>query len=1231
MTVNSASSAPGWTDTVRGRAASNTKPVSRRAPSKDERTGFFCYRCGENGHVSVRCTAPENAQKVIKKLIRQVRDITTEQKEGVENSDECKARVNTMKAPKADARLPTGLVGPSSICNIKVNDILCDALMDSGSNVTIIFEDWYQSHLPHVPIQPISKLSIWGLADSEYPYRGYVVVEMEFPEDMSGVKGPVSVLALICPEPQHGQQAPVIVGTNAFLFHRLWDIVNESGSKPKVHSMRIQAVYDKIQSQVQSPPVISEDETVGQVKWPGSLYIAPGESLYATCKVEKTESAAKNLVLVDNPQVQQLPTGVLVQPGVLPDNNIDPDSFTVLLHNESQKPTSIQVGTVLAEIYVVDTAVLPHLSDQPSHRLNPELFEFGDSPVPEEWKQRLRQKLSDRPKVFSLDEWDVGLAQGVKHQIRLKDSTPFRERSRRLAPADIDDVRRHIQLLLSAGILKESRCPYASPIVVVRKKNGAVRMCVDYRTLNRRTIPDQYTMPRIDDALDCLTGSKWFSVLDLRSGYYQIEMAEEDKEKTAFICPLGFYQFERMPQGITGAPATFQRLMEKAVGDMHLLQVIVYLDDIIVFGKTLEEHEYRLLKVLDRLQEVGLKVSLDKCQFCQPRVKYVGHIVSEKGITTDPEKVEVVKNWKEPTDLKTLKSFLGFSGYYRRFIANYSQIVHPLTELTKGYPPTQKKGKPLCTDSTRPYFKATEPFGERWDQSCRESFRKTIDCLVNAPVLSFADPTKPYILHVDASMSGLGAVLNQEYSEGLRPVAFASRKLSNSEQRYPAHQLEFLALKWAVIDKFHDYLYGAKFTVRTDNNPLTYVLTSAKLNATGHRWLAALATYDFTIQYRPGRHNVDADLLSRQHEDELQTDWTVIPPSGIKALCKWSCATSDSGVPSRYIDQLGAPPEGIPDVYVCPVNLSTSNIDQLSPKDLKYAQDTDLSIGPVKSAIEAGNVPVHGKNDPPDVALLCREISKLEIRDGILYRVRQTQTDSGSRQLVLPERYRKTILRSLHDDCGHLGVEKTSDLLKGRFYWPRMTSDVEQYIKTCGRCISRKTLPQRSAPLHQITSKGPLDLVCIDFLQIEPDRRGIANVLVITDHFTRYAQAFPTKNQKASTVAKVLWDEYFLHYGLPARIHSDQGRDFESRLIKELLSMLGVRKSHTSPYHPQGDAQPERFNRTLLSMLGTLEGEKKHNWSQQISKLVHAYNCTKNEATGYSLLFDVWERGTTSC
>lgn len=270
----------------------NPKAAPFKPRTEEEFTGFFCYRFGENGHIATKCTAPENSSKVIKKLIRQLRGNPVEGEESTRSPDGDVARVNTMEVSNTNPELPEGLVGPSSICKIKVNDLTCDALIDSGSNVTIIFESWYEKYLSHVAIQPISRLAIWGLAESEYPYKGYVVVEMEFPEEMSGVKGSVTVLAFICPEPGHGQQASVIVGTNAFLFHRLWDIAKETGSQHKVHSMRIQALYEQIQLQSKLPQKTAEEETIGKVTWqgPGPLSLAPGEKVYASCKVEKQTS-----------------------------------------------------------------------------------------------------------------------------------------------------------------------------------------------------------------------------------------------------------------------------------------------------------------------------------------------------------------------------------------------------------------------------------------------------------------------------------------------------------------------------------------------------------------------------------------------------------------------------------------------------------------------------------------------------------------------------------------------------------------------------------------------------------------------------------------------------------------------------------------------------------------------------------------------------------------------------
>ncbi len=286
------------------------------------------------------------------------------------------------------------------------------------------------------------------------------------------------------------------------------------------------------------------------------------------------------------------------------------------------------------------------------------------------------------------------------------------------------------------------------------------------------------------------------------------------------------------------------------------------------------------------------------------------------------------------------------------------------------------------------------------------------------------------------------------------------------------------------------------------------------------------------------------------------------------------------------VDQLGLSPQSIPEAYACPTTLTLSPMEQLTSSELKTAQEEDPIICEVKRELESGKIVTSFKSSNDSVALLQRQGSKLKIQNQLLYRVTQSSSGREKLQLVLPEKYWTQVLRSLHDDSGHLGVERTAELLKDRFYWPRMSQHVEQYVKNCGRCIARKTLPKKVAPLNHITSSGPFDLVCIDFLSLEPDSRGVGNVLVVTDHFTRYAQAFTCKDQKALTVAKTLCDKFFIHYGLPSRIHSDQGRDFESGLIKELLKMLGIRKSRTSPYHPQGDPQPERLTEPFFPCLG---------------------------------------------
>ena len=684
------------------------------------------------------------------------------------------------------------------------------------------------------------------------------------------------------------------------------------------------------------------------------------------------------------------------------------------------------------------------------------------------------------PEVFVLHKLDFGCTDKIKHHINLSDETAFKHRPRPIHPQDIEAVRTHLQQLLDAEVIRESESPFSSPIVVVRKKNGDVRLCIDYRKLNMQTVKDSYALPNLEESFSALTRSRWFSVLDLKSGFYQIEMEEADKHKTAFVCPLGFFEFNRMPQGITNAPSTFQRLMERCMGELNLKQALVFLDDLIVFSSKLEEHEERLMRVFNQLKEFGLKLSPGKCKFFQTSVKYLGHIVSEKGIETDPDKVAALKTWPKPNNLKELRTFLGFCGYYRRFVKDYSKIVKPLNELTAGYPPLRKRTK--TTVNPEKYYNPKDIFGDRWTPACQAAFNTIIEKLTTAPILGFADPKLPYILHTDASTSGLGAALYQEQQGQKRVVAYASRGLSKCESRYPAHKLEFLALKWAVTEKFQDYLYGNTFLAVTDSNPLTYILTSAKLDATSYRWLATLSTFDFQLQYRTRKQNQDADRLSRRPHGRLpddtssqkeleriqqftkrhlsEADYAHLNENTIKAICEKHLVhqvinnhSGETSPSTTLVVSLAHHPRALPQSFEEEDQLSgLPVVPSLTPAELRDKQNADPGICEVLRQVESGEKPPPFlRKELPEFGLLLSQWNKLEVFNGVLYH-KQKEDAQTHYHIVLPEALRSLVLKSLHDDMGHMGTERTLDLIRKHFYWPKMSGEMETKVKICNRC-----------------------------------------------------------------------------------------------------------------------------------------------------------------------------------
>jgi len=666
-------------------------------------------------------------------------------------------------------------------------------------------------------------------------------------------------------------------------------------------------------------------------------------------------------------------------------------------------------------------------------------------------------------------------------------------------------------------------------------------------------------------------------------------MEEASKALTAFtVGPLGFYECDRMPFGLSNAPATFQRLMESCLGNLHLNWCIIYLDDVVVFSKTPEDHLARLRRVFLKLREAGLKLKPSKCELFKERLNFLGHVVSKEGVETDPTKTEEVRSWPTPTTVTEVRSFLGFANHYRRFLKGYAKLAKPLNGLISGENAKRKQNK------------------VEWNEESEKAFQEIKDLVTRAPVLAYADYTKPFKLNTDASGLGLGAALYQADLDGHdRPVAYASRSLSKSEQNYPAHKLEFLALKWAVTDQFHEYLYGNKFDVWTDNNPLTYAFTTAKLDATGHRWVAALANYNFALHYKKGTLNNDADALSR-------IDWQRLPVETVQCLMKTS--TRDM----TAIEAYGA----LEALSLKSVTLQVK--DGVEPThDWVAEQNKDLALAKVKQLLKDKELGTRKTlvTDSAEFKELLKQKTRLKLRNNLLYREVQRKKEEGDIfQFLVPKAHRVRAMKGCHDDVGHMGIQRCQDLLRDRFYWPHMAADMALHIGTCDRCQRFKG-KQETAPMVSQKATHPLELVHIDYLTIkegEGDMRRTTNILVVTDHFTRLAQAYVTPNQTAATTAKCLWENYFSSYGLPEKLLSDQGRNFESAIIKHLCVLAQARKIRTTPYHPQTNGQCERFNHTLINMIGTLDPPQKARWRQHLSALAHAYNCTRCAVTGYS-------------
>ena len=754
--------------------------------------------------------------------------------------------------------------------------------------------------------------------------------------------------------------------------------------------------------------------------------------------------------------------------------------------------------------------------------------------------------------IFSKNEQDIGRTDAVHHRINTGLGASIKQKVRPVPPPLLPGVKKDLEYMKKAKIIEPSDSPYCSPVVLVKKRDGSIRFCVDYRKLNASTIKDAYPLPRIDHTLDKLKGSKIFTTLDLTKGYWQVPLHEDDKHKTAFSIGEGLWHFLVLPFGLCNAPPTFQRMMEIIFSSLGWEFILIYLDDIIIFSSSVEQHLDHLKKVFIKLSEAKLKVSPKKCSFLQSSVKYLGAIISENGISVDEDKVAVIDKYPQPKMAKEALSFISLCSYYRRWIKNFADLSEPIYAVSK----------------SEKHF--------HWGEKQENCFNRLKAVMKSAPVLCFPDFNKPFKLDTDASSTAIGAVLSQLDGVTEKVVAYSSKQLNAAQRNYCATDRELLAII-SALQTFRYYLLGKRFTLVTDHQPLTYLKSIKDPHGRRGRWLMQLEEFDFDIIYRSGKKHINADSLSRMKIDVEFED------------------NEPDNMFIKFVDHLEVP-----------VSLNNVSTNMYSQK-LKESQASDHYVQSLNK----------------DYPL------KFVKEKDLIFKI----TKHGNR-IVMPMNLIKDALFWSHEGLsgGHLGIPKTEMKLRQRFWWKSLTEDVRNHVLDCPVCARSNPLGRRPcAPLQPIIMTRPLEKIAMDFTGNLPlTSRGHQYILIITDYFSKWIEAFPTRDCTAKTVATCLFNSFIPRFGIPESCHSDQGQAFESKVISLLCEMYGIKKSHTTAFHPQSDGQAEKSVQTIKRMLSKYCVDNEKNWDLQLSNCLFAYRTSPHHATGFTpfkLMFNREARG----
>lgn len=1084
--------------------------------------------------------------------------------------------------------------GPTLLMHIKINETSVEAVVDTGAEVTILSEDFFTSIAPDSKETAGRRINLHNAEDGSTMSgrRIEITIQMgDYSTKCEAFVAPIRENVLLGLDLL--QAADVTIRARGAIYVQNKPVQSRMISRGMSHATSAIRLHKDVILQPHTEHIVwgeAVNPCPGKEAVLNPMYLPPQDVMVAAALVNMDAQVPVRIANFSDNQVK-------LKAGLFLGDMVESIPRRLTPSQEARREVDTQEDFQINLLSSGGPPEIPSYLQDLQNRSSEELEE--------DHKTMLTSVLSKYENVFARNDTDLGHFSAVKHRINTGNARPIRQPARRTPLGFEGEEEKHLETMLAAGIVEPSQSDWASPVVLVRKKDGSVRWCIDYRRLNAVTEKDAYPLPKIEECLDTLSGATLFSTLDLQSGYWQVEMQPEDRSKTAFITKHGLFQHTRMPFGLCNAPGTFQRAMELALRGLQWKTLLIYLDDIIIVSASFQDHLDRLSEVLERLEQHGLKLKPKKCHLLQKEVLFLGHIVNQHGVQTNPMLVHDIQQRMPPRTLRELQAFLGLCNYYRRFVPHFAAIAGPLNRLLA-------KG----TEFT-------------WGPEQQQAFEELKNRLLNTPVLAYPERDGIFILDTDASDSSIGAVLSQEQSGEERVVSYASSQLEPAQQRYCVTRRELLAVV-RYTRMFRHYLLGKKFVLRTDHSSLTWLFRFKAPQGQLARWLEELSQYDFAIEHRAGRKHGNADAMSRLDVDDPDRcdcyragqDPSSLPCAGcshcVRLHEQWERFDSD-------VD------------YVVPIAIRRSTVEQansasdlvspwlldLTPAELLVKQMDD-DVLKVLHQWMADGLPSKEQVMLEGAALkrywLCwPQISK---QQEVLYYQWEDSNGQSSLKLLVPKALTQLLIKNNHDppSAGHPGPERTLGRIRQKYHWYGMRQDVEWYVKQCASCAATKH-GNRSirAHLQQYHAGCPMERIHMDILGPFPESdRGNKYILVIMDQFTKWVEAYPVPDQSAETTARTLVMECLSKIGAPLAIHTDQGRNFESGLFKGICRLFQIAKTRTTPYHPASNGQVERFNRTLLQMLRCYVHENHRDWDVYLPLLTSAYRAVPHSTTGFS-------------